>query len=190
MLVTAFVATLFGGMAMGFMIGIGKGMTLGARFRTGRPVSPIPWILCLIGSGIFLLTSIGSSIYSIYFLASSVQTKATVTEVIESKDNEGYVSRSPVYAYKSAAGQGFSDRSSTGDGRVFRVGDVIPIRYLKESPHQSRIDYFSHHWLLPLSTAVVSIALAGLGFGWRWWRKREQEWAHKRIVGGSESVPG
>jgi hypothetical protein len=179
MLVIAFVATLLGGMAIGFMIGLTKGMSLGASFRTGRTVSPIPWILCFIGSGIFLLTAITSSIYSIYFLANSIQTVAMVTEIIEQKDHEGNVSRSPIYTYVNATDQKFTDRSSTGDGRDFEVGDVILIRYLANSPHQSRIDYFSHHWLLPIIMAAFSIALGGLGFGLRWWRGREQQWSNK-----------
>lgn len=179
-LVIAFVATLLGGMAIGFFIGIAKGMTLGASFQPARPVSPIPWILCFIGSGVFLLTAVGSSIYSTYFLAGSVQTNATVTGIIESKDNEGHVSRFPVYAYESATGEKYSDRSSVGDGREFEIGDVIPIRYLKASPHQSRMDYFSHHWFLPIITAALSIALGALGFGLRWWCNQEQKWAGGR----------
>jgi hypothetical protein len=180
-LVIAFVATLLGGMAIGFMFGITKGMSLGATFRTGRPVSPIPWILCFIGAGIFLLTAVGSSIYSLYFLSSSIQTNAVVTEIVERKDDEGHVSRTPVYTYKDASGEGFTDRSSTGDGREFDIGDTIPIRYLKTSPHQSRIDYFSHHWLLPIFMAIFLILLAGLGFGLRWWRDREEQWANNTL---------
>jgi hypothetical protein len=180
-LVIAFVATLLGGMAIGYMFGLTKGMSLGATFRTGRPVSPIPWIVCFIGAGIFLLATVGSSIYSIYFLTSSIQTSAVVTEIVEQKDSEGRVSRSPVYSYKNASGQDFTDRSSTGDGRDFYVGDTIPIRYLKASPHQSRIDYFGHHWMLPIFLAVFSILLGGLGFGLRWWRNREQQWANKTL---------
>lgn len=42
-IVIAFFATFLGGMALGFMSGIAKGMSLGAHFRAGRPVSPIPW---------------------------------------------------------------------------------------------------------------------------------------------------
>jgi len=184
MLVIAFVATLLGGMAIGFMFGITKGMSLGATFRTGRPVSPIPWILCLIGAGVFLLTAIGSSVYSTYFLASSIQTSAVVTEIVERKNDEGHVSRTPVYTYKDATGEKFTDRSSTGDGREFEVGDTIPIRYLKTSPHQSRIDYFSHHWLLPIFMVIFSLVLSGLGIGLRWWRNREQQWANR--VPGSD----
>ena len=189
-LVIAFIATLLGGMAIGFMFGITKGMSLGATFRTGRPVSPMPWILCFIGAGIFLLSAVGSSIYSIYFLSSSIQTNAVVTEIVERKDEEGDVSWIPVYTYNDASGEIFTDRSSTGDGREYDVGDTIPIRYLKTSPHQSRIDYFAHHWMLPILMAVFTIILGGLGLGLRWWRNREQQWANKTLVatGGSDPV--
>ena len=178
-LAIAFIATFLGGMAIGFMFGITKGMSLGAIFRTGRPVSPIPWILCLIGAGTFLLTAVGSSIYSIYFLSSSVQTSAVVQEIVERKDDEGHVSRTPVYTYRDTSGAVFTDRSSTGHGREFIVGDTIPIRYLESSPHQSRIDYFSHHWILPIFMLVASIALAGVALGLRWWHSKEKQWANK-----------
>lgn len=181
-LVIAFIATLLGGMAIGFMFGIAKGMSLGATFRTGRPISPIPWILCFIGAGIFLLGAVGSSVYSIYFLSSTVQTNAVLTEIVERKNDEGNVSRSLVYAYKDASSQQFTGRSSLGDGRNYDVGDAIPIRYLKSSPHQSRIDYFAHHWLLPILMATFSLLLGGLGYGLRWCRNREQQWANKTLV--------
>ena len=180
-LVIAFVATLLCGIALGYMMGLTKGMTLGASFRTGRPVSPIQWIMCFIGSGIFLLMAVGSSVYSIYFLTSSAESTAVVMEIVEQKDDEGYVSRTPVYAYKDVEGKGYTERSSSSGGREFEVGDVIPIRYLKNSPHQSRIDYFSQHWLLPIIMTVSSMFLVGLGFGLRWWRNREQEWANKQV---------
>lgn len=192
-IVIAFAATLLIGMAIGFMIGLAKGMSLGARFRSGRPVSALPSILCFIGSGIFLLVALGSSIYSFYFIANSAQTEAMVTEIIERKDDEGRVRRTPVYSYTAASGNMFTDRSSIGDGRELAIGDTIPVRYLKDSPHQSRIDYFSHHWLLPVFMAAFSVGLAGLGFGLRWWRRQEQQWANERMeqsgwpVSGSES---
>lgn len=179
-IVIAFAATL----AIGFMIGLAKGMSLDGHFRTGRPVSALPWILCFIGSGVFLLAAIGSSIYSIHFLANSVQTEAMVTEIVERKDDEGRVRRTPVYSYTDASGTTFTDRSATSDGREFAIGDTIPVRYLKISPHQSRIDYFSHHWLLPLLMAMCSVGLGGLGFGLRWWHDKEQQWANKCMERG------
>jgi hypothetical protein len=185
-IVIAFVAALLGGIAIGFIMGVAKGMSLGAHFRTGKPVSPIPWILCAIGSGIFLLVAIGTSIYTVYFLSGSLPSAATITEIIERKDDEGNTSFSPVYSYSLPDGQSFTDRSSMSDGRDYQVGDTIPIRYLKSSPHQSRIDYFAHHWFLPIFMTVFSVALAAAAVGLRWWRKREQKWANKRMeINGS-----
>ena len=185
-LAVAFAAALLGGMAIGFMMGVVKGMTLGANFRTGRPVSPMPWILCFIGSGIFLLAAVGSTAYSIHFISRGIQTKALVTEIIERRDDEGRLIRTPVYTYRNASGEEFTDRPSSGDGREFEVGDTIPIRYLKHSPHQSRIDYFAHHWLLPILMASFSILLGGLGLGLRWWRDKEQRWANNKARGGGQ----
>lgn len=180
-LVIAFVATLFLGIAIGFMAGLAKGMALGSHFRTDRPVSPIPWVLCFIGSGICLLAALGSSAYSIYFLANSTQTNAVVIEIIESKNDEGHVVRTLVYSYSNAKGETFTDRSASGDGRGFALSDAILVRYLKDSPNQSRIDDFAHHWLLPILMVVFSIMLGGLGLGLRWWREKEQQWAKKRL---------
>lgn len=180
-IIIAFVVTLLGGMAIGFMMGITKGMSLGAHFQTGRPGSPIPWILCATGSGICLLMAIGTSIYTLYFLTASAPAIATVTEIIERKDDEGNKSYSPVYSYMLPDGQSFTDRSSMSDDGEHQVGDTIPIRYLKSSPHKSRIDYFAHHWFLPILMTAFSLSLAAVALGIRWWREREQQWANKRM---------
>lgn len=180
-IVIVLTATFVGGVAFGFMMGVSKGMSLGARFRSGRPVSPIAWLMCFIGSGILLLVAIGTSIYSGYFLANSSQADGVVMEIIQHKDEDGDVSYYPAYSYSDASGKEFQGRSSMGSGPEYQVGDSIPIRYLKKFPHESRIDYFSHHWALPIIMSVLSIALIALGFCLRWWRRREQEWANKAL---------
>ncbi|MDR0353917.1 MAG: DUF3592 domain-containing protein [Opitutaceae bacterium] len=164
------------------MMGITKGMSLGAHFQTNRPISPIPWILCATGSGISLLVAIGTSIYTLYFLTGSTPATATITEIIERKNDEGNTSYSSVYSYALPDGQKFTDRSSMSDGREYQVGDTIPIRYLVSSPHQSRIDYFAHHWSLPIFMIVVSLGLAAVALGLRWWREKEQQWANHGLT--------
>ena len=164
------------------IFGISKGFHLGAITRAGRPISPIPWIMCLIGSGTLLLGGIGSGIYSTYFIVRSVQTEATVINIVERKNEEGHVSHYPVYTYKDLSGSEFTDRSSSSDGRVFNIGDPIPIRYLKNSPHQSRVDYFSHHWVLPIILTTFSVIVAAIGFALRWWRNKEHQWLTSRFV--------
>lgn len=177
-LVITFITTLLGGMAIGFMMGVTKGMSLGAHCQTGRPVSPMPWILCATGSGICLLVAVGTSIYTLYLLSSSHTAEAKITDIVERKDDEGHTSYSTVYSYALPDGESFTDRSSMSDGRVYQVGDTVPIRYLKSSPHQSRIDYFSHHWFLPIFMIVLSLGLAAVAVGLRWWREKEQRWAN------------
>jgi len=188
-LVIAFVATLLGGIAIGFMMGITKGMSLGAHFQTGRPVSPVPWILCATGSGICLLVAVGTSIYTLYFLSSSEAAEAKIIEIVERKDDEGHTSYSPVYSYTLPDGENFTDRSSMSDGREYQIGDTVPIRYLKSSPHQTRIDYFSHHWFLPIFMSVFSLGLAAVAAGLRWWREKEQRWANKRMESNDCPAP-
>jgi hypothetical protein len=182
--ILAFLATLVGGMAIGFMFGITKGLAMGARCRTDRPLSPLPWIICLVASGIFLLAAIGSTIYSIYFLTNSTPAKATITKIVTQKNEEGHVSHTPVYTYKNSVGEEFTDRSHSGDGSGWEAGDTIPIRYLENAPNQSRIDSFSHHWLLPIVMAIFSLLLGTASFGFRWWRKKELQEANKRLLAG------
>lgn len=176
-----FVATLLGGMAIGFMMGITKGISLGAHIQRGRPVSPIPWILCATFSGLSLLVAIGTATYSLYFLAGSSPAEATITEIIEHKDDEGNTNYSPVYTYTLPDGQGFTDRSPIGGSWEYQVGDVVPVRYLKSSPQQSRIDDFAHHWFLPILMTLFSLCLAAIAVGQRWWHQKEQRWADKRL---------
>ena len=182
-LAIAFATTLLGGIAIGFMMGLTKGMALGARFRTGMPVSPFPRILCAIGSGVFFLAAMGTSIHSTYFLSNSVTTEAIVTELVESRSAEGNISHRSVYAYSTPDGRNFTDSSATNGGRNYQVGETIPVRYLKGAPNRSRIDGFSHHWLLPILMAAFSIVLCGAAVGLRWGREKEQRWANKRIAG-------
>jgi hypothetical protein len=135
-LIIAFIATLIFGMAIGFMFGLTKGIVLGSHLYSKRSSSPIAWVLSLILSGILMLSAVGTSIYSIYFITSSVQTQATVTELIEHKDEKGHLSWYPVYSY-TAAGEQFSDRSSIGGGGEYAVGNIITIRYLKNQTNRA-----------------------------------------------------
>jgi hypothetical protein len=178
-IILGFIATFLGGIAIGFVIGISKGLTLGLHFRSGRPLSPIPWILSFIGAGAFMLVAVGSAIYSGVFLAKSVETQATVREIAEHRNKEGDVSRRPIYIYTDTTGATYTGTSNMGDGSEYTVGDKLRVRYLASSPQESRIDSFSHHWFLPIFMGAISMFLVALGYGFRWWRAREQQWANK-----------
>jgi hypothetical protein len=166
------VIVFFVGGFIGFIIGTQVGLKMGLRVKA-EPPSPVPGILCILGSMFLIVASIVSSIYSLYFINNSVQTKATVTEIREQKDDEGNISRYPAYEYFDSSGQQFSDTTSMSDGRKYGVGDKIPIRYLKKIPQESRIDHFSHHWLLSIIFGIAGVALAAVGAGLYWNYKRK-----------------
>lgn len=182
LILIAFAATFLAGLVIGFISGIARGMVLGTRFRTGRPASPIPWMLCLIGSGILLLAAAGTAAYSTWFLTASNRTTATVREIIERKDDEGQVSRTTIYTYQDSTGTSHTGETSLSGGGPSAAGDVIPVRYLKDSPGRSRIDTFLHHWFAPIFLLGWSILAGALGIWLRWWRRREQQWADKRLL--------
>ena len=171
-IVVAIIA-LVAGVMIGFMIGVTVGLRTAIR-AVRQPPTPIPAVLCFICAAITLLAAIGTSIYSAYFLYASLPTTATIVEVREQKDSEGHFSRFPVYRYADTNGTEHRDTTSTSDGREFAVGDIIPIRYLRSSPGESRIDYFSYHWLLPILLAAVSPVTAAIGGALLWNYKRQK----------------
>jgi hypothetical protein len=166
------VASCLAGVSIGFGWGITKGFELGIQSVRRGPPSPIPWILCLIASGLMVLGALASSAYTIYFLSHSTQAQARVTDIVERKDEDGHVSRFPVYEYLDTKGAKHEDRASSADGRQYEVGDVIAVRYLPATPHDSRIDYFSHHWGLPIALLAGAAFMGAAGFALRWWRQR------------------
>lgn len=181
----AFLATFLCGVMIGCKMGLERGISLGMRYLSGRPLSPLPWILCLIGAGLFFIGAISTSIYSVSFLARSVTTKATITDVYETKDEEGSVARFPCYSFVDAAGNSYGGRSRMSY-ESFEIGDTLIVRYLENTPEKSRIDSFGHHWFLPLFLGVMSIILGAFGLFLRWWKSREQRWADHVIAENKE----
>ena len=171
-IVVAIVALVAGAM-IGFMVGVTVGLRTAIK-AVRQPATPLPAVLCSICAGVTLLAAIGTSVYSTYFLFGSLPTNATVIDVREQKDSEGHVSRFPVYRYTDASGTEHRDTTSSSDGREFAVGDIIPVRYLRSSPAESRIDYFSYHWLLPIFLAASSVVTAAIGAALYWNYKRKK----------------
>jgi hypothetical protein len=151
----------------GFMLGHGFGRRAGLR-EARRPPSPLGGIFCLVGAGAMLLLAIGTTAYSVHFLAASTPTEGVVVEVRESKDKDGDISRSPVYRFHDASGHEFTSSSHLSDGTPYAIGDKLRIRYLASSPGDSRIDSFDNHWFLPLFSAWVAVVMAVVGGILRW----------------------
>ena len=152
---TVAICALILGLLIGFIVGVNVGLR--TAFRAVRqPASALSAVLCSICAAVALLAAMATSLYSAYFLVGSQSTKATVIDVRDRKDSEGNVSRFPVYRYKDASGAEHRGTSFSSDGTDYVIGDVLPVRYLRNSPADARIDHFSHHWLLPILLAGFS----------------------------------
>lgn len=106
-----------------------------------------------------LMVAVGSAAYTIYFLSGSRATTATLVRIVETKNDEDEIVRTPVYRYE-VDGLRYEDRPSGSDGRKFAIGDEIPIRYLQSRPHESRIDYWGYHWALSVIMLIAAIGFA------------------------------
>ncbi|MDR0902517.1 MAG: DUF3592 domain-containing protein [Opitutaceae bacterium] len=163
------------GIVFGFVIARYKIPAWPPRSSEEKITSVLPWMLCFTGAGILFFGAICSACYSWYFLSNSIQTEATVTRFVEEKQSDGHVNMTFVYQYLDAKGKTHEDRPNGDSGRMFQVGDKIPIRYLKNNPRESRLDYTFYHWGLTVILLVVSPGLLALGAGLRWWQKNRQK---------------
>lgn len=100
-----------------------------------------------------------SAIYSATFISRSETTIAKVIKVVEKKDEGGDIQHYPIYEYYISNGKRMEGRSTTGDGKVYSLGDEITVRFLSKTPHASIPDYFSHHWGIAIFMTVASIFL-------------------------------
>jgi hypothetical protein len=162
------------GMIVGIIIGVVLAsvvwLKIGPRvFKAPpKPPSPLPFIFCGIGSVASLVCAVAAIAYSIYFIKSSQPATATIVELRESRDKDGNLTIYPIYEYSDTNGNKYQDTPNMSDGRRFVVGSQIPVRFLRSSPSESRIDYFSYHWLLPILMAFFSAGLAAASFVLRW----------------------
>jgi hypothetical protein len=147
------------GIIIGYGLGVSKGMIFALRAKEQELSFIDKASFFRIVAGLCLLIAIGSASYSAFFIARSKSTNATVINVIEKKDKDGDIWHYPSYEYYLPSGERMEDRAGIGDGRKYTVGDKFAIRYLIESPHESRIDYFSHHWGLSIFMAAASLFL-------------------------------
>jgi hypothetical protein len=145
------------GMSVGAVLVFGKKLSAAKARQPSRD----GWRFCVLGAIVCLVISIASTAYTTYFLSASEATTATVIRIEERKDEDNETVRSPVYAYFVDEIR-HVDRPTGSDGRQFSVGDEIPIRYLRDRPHESRIDYWAHHWGVPVFMLGAAIVCAGV----------------------------
>ena len=95
------------------------------------------------------------------FLARSEATTGKVVRLIQgysqSSNGGSSVLFYPVVRFETQTGDIIDFQSRIGSRPAHRIGDIVRVRYLKEDPHQARIDTFFQLWFL-------SLLFGGLGF--------------------------
>ena len=165
--------------AVSYYSGLTKGVKLKAQIIAHRPPSPFPRFLCLLLSVVLILASIGTLIYSIYFLSNSIKTEATITNLTEHTDEAGETFFLLSYSYSTA--DGATHQGSRNSHSPYKVGEKIVIRYLIHSPHKSRPHSFNEHWAASIALCIGAIILAIVSVMLRWWQAKEQDWANNYL---------
>lgn len=158
----------------GSSIGYKRGIN--ASYKKQFPASPLPIYIFKAVSAVCLILSIGSVVYSSYFLSNSMQTTAIVTEIAEHTDSEDHKTFTSLYTYKDHLNQNHTSSSNSGDGRGTPIGHKLNIRYIEKHPHRSQVDTFAAAWSLPIIFALLSLITSLISHGLK--IKRNHEIAH------------
>ena len=166
--------SIIAGIGIGFFFGVIGGRSLSTTINPAIPKSPTPWLLSFTGSGIALIIAFCCLIYNIYFFSNSQVTVGTVIKVVETTNDDGGTFYYPIYEYFDLQGKRYEGKPSAGVGDGFVEGEKVNIRYLSHSPDDSRIDTFMYNWLNSIFFAIVSVLLAALGVGLKWWSEKNK----------------
>jgi hypothetical protein len=165
------VSALFAGILIGINVG-----NWWAKKAHLEPITPIAHQILAALATLAFLTSLGCTAYSAYFLAASTSAPATVVDLEERVDKEGGRSRWAHYRYTDGSGATRDGATSLADDWVV-PGKEIPIRYLTNSPWESRLDTFLGHW----GGALLLMFFAGGLFVASLMRKRYYHWKTAKV---------
>lgn len=181
-LIVGFAVILACAFAFGYIVGLTRGISLGAHAQRSEPPSPIPWMIACLAGGVLLLCAVGTAGYSAYFLANSQTTVGTITGFDESTGEDGQKSYFPEFEYTTGTGERLAGRSSISEDGRYSVGEKVAVRYLSNSPSRSRLDSFAVHWLPPIFLTAAGIISLIVAFMLRWWRGELLAWARNRLA--------
>ena len=133
------------GVLLGYVIGVQSGLKIALKANLTKP-SRLPYYVAITLSCIFVVSVIGTTSYTVYFLSNSRSTTGVVTKLKESKSESGTITHFPIFEYYDANDDKYESRSSLNDETV-SIGDTVAIRYLTKHPNSARIDSFLNHWL-------------------------------------------
>lgn len=109
-------------------------------------------------SVVFILLGIGSAIHRFSYLRDAVMAQATISKIIESKNERGTLEYTTVYVFSDQNGKEVRVVTAEADRPpVAKPGDAVEILYLPNDPRQSIENHFLIKWGFSLITG-------GLGF--------------------------
>jgi hypothetical protein len=71
----------------------------------------------------------------------------------------------------------------------YKPDDRLPVRYLPDTPAQSRIDTFVRQWYAAAIAFAASLLLLCLGIAITWWDAREQRLANQELGSIAATAP-
>jgi hypothetical protein len=136
-------------------------------------VALITWVF-IIQCVAWITLSLGFIIHSAIFEHRSVVTSGTITELVPTRVDDGYVTLCPQFRFSTDDGTRYLHTSnSCSDPSGFEVGQAIPVRYLRGDPDSARIDTFWQTWALSAGFGIAAVVTGGVGlFGLTYVRKR------------------
>lgn len=117
------------------------------------------------------------------FLYRSISTEGTVVQLIA--DHDETVHYAPVFAYSAQDGRIFTVKSNTNSAPPeFRVGQKVPVLYVKDHPERARIARHSQIYSLEEFFGSIGLFFASIGFGsLLYQRKRNRRTSDSMVAG-------
>jgi uncharacterized protein DUF3592 len=148
-------------------------MSLGEVFAVYKKVARI---LCLIVGLGFIAASLGFSIYTYWFVHSSLRADGTVLDLQPQHDPKGAsVTYAPVFRFLSIDGQSFTVTSNVYSNPAgFTRGGRVNVLYRRDNPSGARLANFWQLWIFPFVFGLVGIAAAATGVLLTWLERRKK----------------
>jgi len=101
------------------------------------------------------------------FLAHAQEGQGTVIELIEVRDSDGGSSTwKPRVKYAAPSGEEIIFNASfSANPAPYQVGEVVPVLFVPQDPHEARIKGYSSLWLGPTILSGLGVIFAAIGGG-------------------------
>ena len=124
---------------------------------------------------VWIALSLTFAIRTALFERRSALTSGTITTFVKNQVDGDYVTRCPQFSFSTDDGTRYLHTSnSCSDPAGFKVGQTVPVRYVRGDTENARIDTFWQMWALTAGFGFAGVVTAGVGlFGLTYLRKRK-----------------